>query len=294
LSPTPTAAAPPPPPGGTPPRPPEAPVTPPEKPPKTDLGPPPGFSDTATQQRNKIGSDLAVLLLKVVATSIIILVAYLVILDWVTSKEVTQVYDHTLQHLRAAPVAQDVSGVADTARLMNDASGSPSSALSAIERTKMLDVIAELRKSNRVNTPNAAKLDRCVALFAKSETPAAPQTNPAGAKPPAPAVIQPPVGTKQPGADSKQPPAVPKQPDADSKQPPAGTNQPGTDTKQPGAGAGELGPEKPVALKKKSTRRATRKAAAAASAAALAATAAKAKQQDPPQPKKDDPAAERI
>jgi hypothetical protein len=253
---------------------------------------------TEAQQRTQVGAELARTLLVIVGGSIIIFVLYLAVLDGFTSAEVTRVYDRTFQQMRALTMPRDVSGIAEAARIIEDASGSPTLAVSAAERTKMRDVVAELRKSNRVTTPNAAKLDRCVALIAKPEVPTAPRANPGEVKQATPDAKQPPAAPKKPDVDSKQAPAVTKQPGgADTKQPPADPKQPGPDVKQPGAGGGKLGPEKPAALRKQGSRRTAKRARSAASAAALAAAAkarAAGQPKDPPAPKPNDPAAERA
>jgi hypothetical protein len=202
---------------------------------------------TATQSaapvnepRIQVGSQLAQYLLMIVGGSIIIFVLYLVALDGVTSNEVTQVYNETFRQTRDIAIPHDASGADDAARILQAASRSSTAQVSAVDARKIRDVIEQLKKSDRVTGPNAARLDVCAQLAAKSTSsntagakqsalskktsPTAPVASPTAMVPPSPTVAAQP----SPTATAQPSPTTAAQPS------PTATDQPSsTTTAQP-------------------------------------------------------------
>src|SRR5262249_656511 len=59
----------------------------------------------------QVGARLAEWLLIIAAGAIVVLVAYLALLDSVTSAQVNNVYDRTFQQMLHTPVPPDISGI---------------------------------------------------------------------------------------------------------------------------------------------------------------------------------------
>src|ERR1700737_4419867 len=169
------------------------------------------------EPRIQVGSQLAHTLLAIVAGSIIIFVLYLVALDGVTSNEVTQVYSETFRQMRDIAIPHDASGADDAAKILQAASRSPTAQVTAVDARKVREVIEQLKKSERVTGPNAARLDVCIQLAAKS----------------VPSIT---AGAKQPALSKKTSPTAPLQasPTATVAPSPTVTAQPSpTATAQP-------------------------------------------------------------
>ena len=199
------------------------------------------------EPRIQVGSQLAQYLLMIVAGSIIIFVLYLVALDGVTSNEVTQVYNETFKQMRGIAIPHDASGADDAARILQAAGSSPTAQMSAVDARKVRDVIEQLKKSDQVTGPNAARLDVCAQLAVKSapsltagaKQPAlSKKTSPTASVQPSPTTTVPPSPTAtvqpSPTATAEPSPTAPVQPSPTATPSPTVTAQPApTATVQP-------------------------------------------------------------
>src|SRR5262249_19683735 len=147
------------------PPPPAAPVT--EAPP-TQAAP---AAPVTEPERMQVGAHLAEWLLIIAAGAIVGLVAYLALLDSVTSAQVNNLYDRTFQQMLQTPVPPDISGIDAASKLLQSARATPETAASGDDAKKLRNVVDQLKLPGRVTAQNATRLDQCVQLVSTTTDP---------------------------------------------------------------------------------------------------------------------------